>query len=635
MLPTLWLRGISALMADKSENPADPFKKALAEATKAMANEPELAVTYSVDPPGLANDAVRLPQVTRRMTREEVLLARGTADAYALRLRYHNDSTHARYLPQGDMARAVYEAMETARCEALGARAMPGTAGNIDAKIAEEARRLGYAQVKDRSAAPLATAAGYFLREAATGRDLPQGADNVLDLWRDFLEGEAAGSFGDVCEALDDQAAFAKLTRRVIEDLGYGDQLGDDPDTEDDEADDEAEPTPDEDQQDQEQDGDQDSQDESEQSEDQQAQADMDQVEAQLAETELDDSDMAEEMDADDFEMPDDLPPPPISDADPNYSVYSTEFDEEIAAEDLADPVELERLRAYLDQQLEPVKGAVSRLANKLQRRLQAQQNRSWLFDLEEGILDAGRLARVVTNPTTPLSFKQEKDMEFRDTVVTLLLDNSGSMRGRPISIAAICADVLARTLERCQVKCEILGFTTRAWKGGQAREKWLADGRPTGPGRLNDLRHIVYKAADAPWRRARPHLGLMMKEGLLKENIDGEALEWAHRRLTSRPEARRILMVISDGAPVDDSTLSVNSANYLEKHLRDVIAMIERRRSAELIAIGIGHDVTRYYSRAVTITDVEQLAGAMTEQLASLFDTDDGSSGAGLKRAS
>jgi cobaltochelatase CobT len=313
----------------------------------------------------------------------------------------------------------------------------------------------------------------------------------------------------------------------------------------------------------------------------------------------------------------------PVSDADPNYRVFSTDFDEEIRAEDLAEAVELERLRAYLDQQLEPLKGAVSRLANKLQRRLQAQQNRSWEFDLEEGILDAGRLARVVASPTTPLSFKREKDTDFRDTVVTLLLDNSGSMRGRPISIAAICADVMARTLERCAVKVEILGFTTKAWKGGQSREKWLADGREITPGRLNDLRHIIYKSADAPWRRTRNNLGLMMKEGLLKENIDGEALEWAYRRVVNRQEQRKVLMVISDGAPVDDSTLSVNPANYLEKHLRDVIAMVEKRKAVELVAIGIGHDVTRYYDRAVTITDVEQLAGAMTEQLASLFDDD------------
>ncbi|MEM6389997.1 MAG: cobaltochelatase subunit CobT, partial [Pseudomonadota bacterium] len=355
--------------------------------------------------------------------------------------------------------------------------------------------------------------------------------------------------------------------------------------------------------------------------------AQEDSQDAAQAEVQMDDQgdmDEAEEQELPDGDAPLDPPPPlPFSDADPNYVVYNNDHDEEIAAEDLAEPQELERLRAYLDQQLEPLKGAVSRLANKLQRRLQAQQNRSWEFDREEGILDAGRLARVVANPTTPLSFKVERDTEFRDTVVTLLLDNSGSMRGRPISIAAICADVLARTLERCQVKVEILGFTTRAWKGGKSREDWLAAGRPQQPGRLNDLRHIIYKSADAPWRRTRDNLGLMMKEGLLKENIDGEALEWAHRRMVGRREARKILMVISDGAPVDDSTLSVNPANYLEKHLRDVIAMVEKRRAVELLAIGIGHDVTRYYDRAVTITDVEQLAGAMTEQLASLFDTD------------
>ncbi|MGB0498244.1 MAG: cobaltochelatase CobT-related protein, partial [Rubricella sp.] len=349
----------------------------------------------------------------------------------------------------------------------------------------------------------------------------------------------------------------------------------------------------------------------------------QDAAEAMTTSEDSDEAEMAEVQEDQDGEPPAERPAPPISDADPEYKVFSTAFDEEIEATELAGPEELERLRGYLDQQLEPLKGAVSRLANRLQRRLQAQQNRSWDFDLEEGMLDAGRLARVVANPTTPLSFKQEKDTEFRDTVVTLLLDNSGSMRGRPISIAAICADVLARTLERCQVKVEILGFTTRAWKGGQAREQWLKEGRQPNPGRLNDLRHIVYKRADAPWRRARPNLGLMMKEGLLKENIDGEALEWAQRRLLSRPEARRILMVISDGAPVDDSTLSANPASFLEKHLRDVIAMIERKRQVELLAIGIGHDVTRYYSRAVTITDVEQLAGAMTEQLAALFESD------------
>ncbi len=612
-------------MANKNDNPADPFKKALAEATKTLANDPDLGVSFSVDPPGMTNDQVRLPQVTRRMTKDEVLLARGTADAYALRRRFHNPSTNNRYEPQGNMARDLYDAMETARCEAMGARAMPGTAGNIDAKIGSEASRKGYEQITEPGQAPLSVAAGYLIRHLATGRDLPKGADNVMNLWKDFIEQSAGGTLENLEDVLDDQASFAKFARQIIDDLGYGDQLGDDPDDIDDDQNDEAE----NDQQEQAEE-DNSNADKEDNSEDEDAQAEQSQEEQQdasQATVQLDD--MADAEMGDEAEMPEgDAPmeppvPPPHSDADPNYIVYSTEFDEEIRAEDLAEPAELERLRAYLDQQLEPLKGAVSRLANKLQRRLQAQQNRSWEFDLEEGILDAGRLARVVANPTTPLSFKIEKDTEFRDTCVTLLLDNSGSMRGRPISIAAICADVLARTLERCQVKTEILGFTTRAWKGGQSRENWLAEGRPQQPGRLNDLRHIVYKSADAPWRRTRPNLGLMMKEGLLKENIDGEALEWAHRRMLGRPESRKVLMVISDGAPVDDSTLSVNPANYLEKHLRDVIAMVEKRRAIELIAIGIGHDVTRYYDRAVTITDVEQLAGAMTEQLAALFDSD------------
>jgi cobaltochelatase CobT len=608
-------------MTRTSDNPADPFKKALAEATKTLADDPDLTVTYSVDPPGMTADAMRLPQVSRRMTRDEVLIARGTADALALRRRHHDDAVAAKYSPTGQMARDLYEAMETARCEAVGARSMPGTLGNIDAKIAQEAERKGYSQIRSAQEAPLAQAAGYLIRHLATGRPMPGGAGNVMDLWRPFIEEQAGGTLEHVNDVLADQAAFARLTRQVIKDLGYGDQLGDDPDLEDEE---EGEGEETEDQPDTSE-GQEDS--ESEEADAEPDQSQEDQQDSSQSKVMMDEA--AEMEDGEEAELPESdaplepPPPAPHSDADPNYSVYTTDFDEEIKAEDLAEPAELERLRAYLDQQLDPLKGAVSRLANKLQRRLQAQQSRSWEFDLEEGILDAGRLARVVANPTTPLSFKVEKDTEFRDTCVTLLLDNSGSMRGRPISIAAICADVLARTLERCQVKVEILGFTTRAWKGGQSRERWLAQGRPQQPGRLNDLRHIIYKGADAPWRRVRSNLGLMMKEGLLKENIDGEALEWAHRRMIGRPEQRKILMVISDGAPVDDSTLSVNAANYLEKHLRDVIAMVERRKAVELIAIGIGHDVTRYYQRAVTITDVEQLAGAITEQLASLFDSD------------
>ena len=611
-------------MQKPNDNPADPFKKALAEATRTLADAPELNVSFSVDPSGVAGDQMRLPQISRRMTRDEVMLARGTGDALALRQRFHDAKLAARYAPTGEMAKGLFEAMETARCEALGARDMPGTLTNIDFKIGHEAERKGYGQIRTQAEAPLAVAAGYMVRELATGRKLPQAANHVLDLWRGFLEDSAGQDLEAVGDVLADQAAFARMARKVIADLGYADQLGDDPDepNNDDSEAEESENDPDAQNEDR---SEQDEvEDDSETTPERAQDHQQDQTQTSVSQDDMADQEQGEEVEMPQADAPMEPPPPaPHSAADPNYTVFTTDYDEEIRAEDLAEPAELERLRAYLDQQLDPLKGAVARLANKLQRRLQAQQNRSWEFDREEGTLDAGRLARVVANPTMPLSFKIEKDTEFRDTCVTLLLDNSGSMRGRPISIAAICADVLARTLERCSVKVEILGFTTRAWKGGQSRERWLAEGRPQGPGRLNDLRHIIYKGADAPWRRVRANLGLMMKEGLLKENIDGEALEWAYKRAMARPEARKILMVISDGAPVDDSTLSVNPAIYLEKHLRDVIAMVERKRAVELIAIGIGHDVTRYYSRAVTITDVEQLAGAMTEQLAALFDAD------------
>ncbi|MEM6664138.1 MAG: cobaltochelatase subunit CobT [Pseudomonadota bacterium] len=613
-------------MSTNTDNPAEPFKKALGEATRALAGEAEIEVTYSADPPGKTNSGVRLPQVSRRMTRSEVMLARGTADAYALRERFHNAATQARYMPRGDMAQQIFTALESARCEAIGARAMPGVADNLDARIESIAEKGGWGSLTQPGDSSLADAVSMLLRKAATGRGLPEGGEHLLDVWEQQFEGSVGDEgMNQICEALDDQTAFSKLAWDLIDKLGYGDQLGDDPDQEEqEEMDGEADEEDEEQTTDGEDGGDENDQDDEYLPDDMRGeQDDSQQMEVSLDESDMDMDEM-EAMEADEDMPPQDRPDPgPVSDADPNYKVYTQKFDEQIHAEELSDPEELQRLREYLDKQLEPLKGAVSRLANKLQRRLQAQQNRSWEFDLEEGMLDCGRLARVVVNPTTPLSFKIEKDTDFRDTVVSLLIDNSGSMRGRPISIAAISADILARTLERCQVKVEVLGFTTRAWKGGESREDWLSNGRPTNPGRLNDLRHIVYKDADAPMRRARNNLGLMMREGLLKENIDGEALEWAHRRLMMRHEARKILVVISDGAPVDDSTLSVNPSNYLERHLREVISMIERKRMAELVAIGIGHDVTRYYQRAVTITDAEQLAGAITEQLAALFDTD------------
>ncbi|MEO1329573.1 MAG: cobaltochelatase subunit CobT [Pseudomonadota bacterium] len=634
-------------MSKKTDNPAEPFRKAVAEATRALAGEAELNVKFTVDPPGLSGDTARLPQVSHRMTAQEVRLARGYGDAYAMRARHHDAATHARNTPAGDMARQLFDSLEAARVEALACRDLPGVGDNLDVLLVEEAKRKGWGdaaggRLGGEGEVDLVEAARLLVRRHGGGRDLPAAATAALSKWRETLENQTGEALGELDGCLEDQAAFARLAWRMIDDMGYGEQLGPPPSDfdPDEEPESDEDDTMEEDPQarDQEEgegaegeddgEGEDQPQDPAEASEDEQFAT----VTAQLGE---DGAEPDQELEDPEGAPPSTRPEPaPESEADPEYRIFSKALDETVAAEDICDMEELERLRGFLDQQLAPLQGAAARLANKLQRRLLAQQNRSWEFDREEGVLDVGRLARVVANPTTPLSFKVERDTEFRDTVVSLLIDNSGSMRGRPISIAAISADILARTLERCNVKVEILGFTTRAWKGGEARKAWIEAGKPALPGRLNDLRHIIYKSADAPWRRARRNLGLMMREGLLKENIDGEALEWAYRRVMARPEQRRILMVISDGAPVDDSTLSVNPSNYLEKHLRDVIAMVEARGAVELLAIGIGHDVTRYYRRAVTITDAEQLAGAMTEQLAALFETNPPGPAGGRRRA-
>ena len=614
-----------------SDSPTDAFKQALAETARTIAGEPELEVSYTADPSGVTGRKMRLPQVSRRMPAREIALARGQADAMALRLRNHDALTHSRRMPQGDGAREVYEALETARCEMVGAKAMPGVARNLDAVLTERGERANWGTMTDAEDAPLGTACALALRKATTDLPLPASAQSLLDLFEERFEGKAGETVEGLLDALGDQEEFARRAWQLIDDMGLGEELGPTPEElENDESLDEQ----DEQEQDPEASDDGETS-ESDEPDDSPPEASDDDQSSDQSTTDttavVSDQESDEDVETDEQTRREGDPPPyvppaiPDSDASPDYRIFNRENDEEIKAEDLCEPEELNRLRAFLDQQVAPLKGAVGRLANRLQRKLLAQQNRSWEFDLEEGMLDAGRLARVIANPTTPLSFKVEKDTDFRDTVVTILLDNSGSMRGRPITIAAISADVLARTLERCRVKTEILGFTTKAWKGGIARQDWIARGRPAAPGRLNDLRHIIYKGADAPWRRVRSNLGLMLREGLLKENIDGEALEWAYKRLLVRPEQRRILMVISDGAPVDDSTLSANPSHYLEKHLRDVIRMVESQKKVELVAIGIGHDVTRYYRRAVTITDAEQLGGAITDQLADLFDTNDG----------
>lgn len=610
-------------MASKPESPTEPFKRALAHAARSLAETPDLEVVFSGEGPSLVGNRAVLPHPPRDLNPKEAARIRGLADQMALRLAHHNAAAHARARPSSPDGQAAFEAIEQARLEAIGANALGGVRANLTAALEARLEKQGLtrAVATDRQSAPMAEILSLMVRERLTGDAPPDGAKALVDILRADIEHRAGKDLDRLAAAIDDQAAFARVTREILRDLDLGEEMS------------EATEQSDEDQGDEDQNTEASEDDQGEGEGEQSDGASPEETEGSDRETEAGDEEMVQSEEQGEAEDTEEAPEmgdgaqPARPDAgqgpagEPPYKVFTTAHDEVVPAEELCDADELTRLRAYLDQQLAAFSSVVSRLANKLQRRLLAQQNRAWTFDLEEGMLDVSRLTRVIIDPTAPLSFKQEEEVEFRDTVVTLLIDNSGSMRGRPIMVAAVCADILARTLERCAVKVEVLGFTTRAWKGGTARDEWIKAGKPPAPGRLNDLRHIIYKSADAPWRRARKNLGLMMREGLLKENIDGEALMWAHQRLIGRPEARRILMVISDGAPVDDSTLSVNSGHYLERHLRQVIAEIENRSPVELIAVGIGHDVTRYYRRAVTIVDVEQLGGALVDQLAGLFD--------------
>jgi cobaltochelatase CobT len=603
------------------EAPQEPFKRAVAGCMRALARTPELEVTFAPEKPALigsgATAKARLPEPPRKLSPRDTAIVRGHADAMALRLACHDNEVHRRLVPQGSAARSVFDAVEQARVEAIGARRMEGVASNLSAMLDDRYHRSNLGDVTDRSDAPIEDAVAMMVRERLTGSAPPKDARKVVDLWRSWIEERAGGDLDQLSRSVENQRDFGRLVHKLLASLDMADESSSDSDESEDEGDDRPEDSDSE----QDGEGEQDHAGEPVQMEKAESEQSMDEGASEAADAPA--GEFPDETEGADAEDAAEGQRPPLGGNEargPDYKAFTTRFDEVIHAEDLCEPEELERLRAYLDKQLLNLSSIVARLANRLQRRLMAQQNRSWEFDLEEGMLDPARLSRVITDPQQPLSFKRERDMDFRDTVVTLLLDNSGSMRGRPITVAATCADILARTLERCGVKVEILGFTTRAWKGGQSREAWLQAGKPAAPGRLNDLRHIVYKPADAPWRRARKNLGLMMREGLLKENIDGEALDWAHKRLLGRSEQRRILMMISDGAPVDDSTLSVNPGNYLERHLRGIIEEIETRSPIELIAIGIGHDVTRYYRRAVTIVDAEELGGAMTDKLAELF---------------
>lgn len=606
-------------MVKDKDSDADDFKTATAATLRALARRGDMEVAFT-PPEGSARN-LSLPKGMPRIPAPAAGhkdLTRGQADSRALYFRHHDPDHHRRNAPPDLTAQAAFDAMEQARTHALGTRDMVGVADNLDAALEDQCRRLGYAEATRREDTTQSDALHVLALAAMTGRPLPPAAEHLAALWRPYLEERfGPGLFAPLKGAIGDQSAYAALTRRIIQtlDMPVDDaEGGDTPDNDAQTAPAEPpDPNPDDAPPPAESDGGT-------------APQDMDDDSSPGA-----DADNAADGDADDMnaggdDTGTDAAPPrhrPATHGDgpgTAYTIYTTVFDEVIDAHDLAEPEELERLRKMLDQQMAHLQGVITKLANRLQRKLMARQQRSWQFDMEEGQLDAGRLARIVANPTVPLSFKQERETDFRDTVVTLLIDNSGSMRGRPIAIAAMCTDILARTLERCGVKVEILGFTTRAWKGGKARELWVQQGRPPHPGRLNDLRHIIYKAADTPWRRTNKNLGLMLKEGLLKENIDGEAILWAHNRLRKRHEQRKILMIISDGAPVDDSTLSVNPSNILEQDLRNVIHWIETASDVTLTAIGIGHDVTRYYKRAITIADADELAPALIGRLEELF---------------
>lgn len=559
---------------------------------------------------------VYLPQPPEIQDAKTLQFIRGQADALALYLKYHdNDLPSPPDLTSGD-AQNSFNALEQVRVEALGSKKMAGVAANLQAVMEHNSHIEGHARMDKAEQLSPAKALSLLVYETLTGKTVPTASRKILQLWRNQLTPQGEKALKAMKEALTDQDHYAQATKQLLQ--AYRLLEGEE------EKSDNGKEESSQDTADQNKDSNPDYPEEKQEQQESELEQQFSQIPLNMEDQEKPDSTMGSDK-SEKAGGPSQQPPDTLADVeDASYHIYTKLFDEVVTAEQICDVNELDFLRNQLDQQLQEIQNIISKLANRLQRKLMSQQIRSWNFDQEEGLLDASKLTRIITNPTNSLSFKQEKSTGFKDTIVTLLIDNSGSMRGRPISIAAMCGDILARTLERCSVKVEILGFTTQTWKGGHSREKWLADKRPQNPGRLNDLRHIIYKAADQPWRRAKRNLGLMLKDGLLKENIDGEALFWAWQRLKTRVEKRKILMVISDGAPVDDSTLSTNGSEYLENHLKRMIRKIENRAEIELIAIGIGHDVTRYYKHAVTITKAEELGGTMIHELTKLFDEKD-----------
>lgn len=612
-------------MKHHGEKPTDRLKRCAAAGFRALAHDPALRVSFQTGGGEITDKNVTLASPPFNPNPQQLAEQRGAADYLALEHRYHNKRVHDKWRPNGQQAAEIFDMLEDARYVATGSEYLQGVQNNLNADYEKTWQKHGMNELNVSDHEAYLWAVNLYARQAFGMQDIPTCAKGLYQYWLPQLEQKMGTGVKNLTRKKTNQQEFAKASLQFLRELLHDGKNEDEAQDEQGQEDD-TNPPADLPQNQAGQDG--------EQNQNQDDGGDSNQrndLNDELGGDELDENDLAEggldslalqNQREEEYFPEHDLTNVP---REPFYKIYSSEFDEVIPADKLTDSVEeVDKLRNQLDEQMSHLVPIIGKLANRLQRRLMAQQMRSWEFDTEEGMLDTSRLTRVVLDPMQPLAFKIEKETKFKDTVVTLLIDNSGSMRGRPISIAAISTDILTRTLERCQIKVEILGFTTSRWKGGQAREKWLRDNRPEKPGRLNDLRHIIYKSADEPYRLARRKIALMLKDGLLKENIDGEALLWAYNRLRKRSEERRVLLVISDGAPVDDSTLSVNEGNYLERHLRDVIDYLESRSGIELLAIGIGHDVTRYYRRAVTLTDADQLASTIMKELELLFADND-----------
>ena len=589
---------------DNKKEKFEDFKTAISSTVRSISNSEKIEVSFGNQTPKSEKNSIKLPELNQVNNKLNFDQIRAMADSKSLNFRFSNNDTFKQYEPTGNISKKLYDISEKIRCEKIGTSYFRGVKNNIEKFYQERISGLDLKNSEDR----IIEAFENYLRTKFLDFKNDGQIDKKLKSYKKDLNEKFKGKIGQLNEATLDQKKFNSLISELISNMNLDENLDEEEKKDDDKNNDDKQNKPDN----------QDKQ--AKEKEDKQEEMSIDSGMPDL-ENEAKESDQAEkDVEIEDSSQSDLKKKGKSTLGDINYKTYTEEFDETIKAEDLENAEELIRLRKNLDQQLLQLKNFISKLANKLQRKLLAKQNRSWNFDLEEGMLDTSKLPRIIMDPLNSLTFKKEKDIEFKDTLVTILIDNSGSMRGKPISVAAICADILSRTLERCSVKVEILGFTTKHWKGGLSREKWMKNEKPTFPGRLNDLRHIVYKSADTPWRQAKNNMGLMLKEGLLKENIDGEALKWAYNKMNRRKEDRKILMVISDGAPVDDSTLSTNTSDYLESNLKKTVKWIENKTNIELLAIGIGHDVTRYYSQAVKITDVQDLGDVMINQLTDLF---------------